>query len=99
MNILNPTDDLLKYLACLILSHLFLLHNIVEKFSFLHIFHDQEQLLGSFNYLVELNNVGVSYQLQDVYFSAHSLHVSHINYLIFLQYFNCHFLSGQSVDA
>lgn len=41
---------------------LFALDDIVEELSAFHILHDEEELLGGFDDLVQLDDVGMSYQ-------------------------------------
>lgn len=51
-------------------------------------------MLGSFNDLVQLDDVGVPDQLQDVDLSRHSLHIGDINDLRLLEYFDGNRLIG-----
>ncbi len=61
--------------------------DIVEQLTVAHVLHYQEQLFGSFNYLVELDDVGVTDQFQDVNLSRDSLNICYIDYSVLLQHF------------
>lgn len=52
MNILDSTDDLFEYLACLFLLHPLLADNVVEELSPLHVLHHQEEMLGRLDDLI-----------------------------------------------
>ena len=84
--VFDPRDYLLEKLAPFLLLQAFPLHYIVEELTTPSIFHDQEQLLRSFNnlhphynisaaYLIKLNDVRVANDFQNVYFSRHALHI------------------------
>ena len=76
---------------------LFALDNVVEQLSTLHVFHYEEELLGSFDYLVELDYVRVANQLQNVDLTRYPLYVCHIHYLLLLEYFHSHLLPCRDV--
>ena len=60
MNILDSTDNLFKYLACLFLSHFLFVDDVVKKLSILHKFHNKEKMFGGLNDLIELDDVGMA---------------------------------------
>ena len=104
MQIFDAADDLMEYLAGLGLRYpmmggcvLFGFDDVVEELPALHVLHDEEELLGGFDYLVELDDAGVPYELEYVNFSGDSFHVSHIHYLILLEDFHCHLFACQYV--
>ena len=73
MNVFHPVEDLLEDLASLPLRHpasrhlvLFILDDVVEEFAVGRILHHQKQVLGRFDQLVQLDDVGVANQLQYV---------------------------------
>lgn len=63
---------------------------VVKQLSPTRILHDQIKLLRCLNDLIELDDVWVPDELQDVDFSRHSLHITHILNLILLEYLHCH---------
>ena len=75
----------MEELAGLVLFEPFVLDNIVEELAILHVLHDQEQLLGGFDDLVQLDQVGMPDELEDMDLPEHSLSVGDIVYLAFLQ--------------
>ena len=62
---------------------LFAFDDIVKKFSAFHILHDQKELFRGFDDLIQLDDVGMSDQLQDVYLSGNALNVSYVDYFFF----------------
>lgn len=85
MNILYPADQLMKHFARLLLTDSFILDYIVEQLAVLDVLHHEEQLLGCFDNLVELDDIGMPNELQNVYLSRHALHICNVHYLILFQ--------------
>lgn len=77
----------------------FLFDDQFKEFALRHILHDEEELLGCLNDLVELDDIWVSDLLQDMDFPCHSLHVSHVRYPALLQHLHGHPLACDRVDA
>ena len=57
MQILQPTNQLLKQLTSLLLFNPPIIYNILKQLSILTIFHHKEQVLGSLNNLIELDDI------------------------------------------
>ena len=88
MQVLYTADDLLEELACFLLIKLRLLDYVVEELSTADILHDEEQLLGGLYDLKELDDVWVTYKLQNFNFPCHPLHVCISHYFAFFKDFN-----------
>ena len=73
--------------------------DVVEELSILHVLHDEEELFGGFDDLVELDDVGVSDQLEDVDLSGDPLNVSHIHDLLFLEDLDGYFFPGSYMNG
>jgi hypothetical protein len=59
MNVLNSCNKLWEDSHWFSLIDSFILYNIVKQFSFLHVLHYKEQLLGCFNDFIKLHYIGV----------------------------------------
>lgn len=84
VQILDTCYDLMKESAGLRLFNSLISHNVVKQLSSACILHNQIELLWSLNYLIELNNVGMSNEFEDMNFSCDSLHVTYILDLVLL---------------
>ena len=73
--------------------------DVVEQLSAAAILHDHVKLFFSFNYLRELNDIWVSYLLEDFDFPSDSLDIFLIVDLVLLQNFDCHFFTSESMLA
>jgi len=62
-------------------------------------FHDKEELVGSFDDFVELDDMRVPDNFQNMNFPGHSLDIVHIRYLVLLQNFDRHFLLRKQVNT
>eukprot|EP00350_Pseudokeronopsis_sp_OXSARD2_P011849 CAMPEP_0170552134 /NCGR_PEP_ID=MMETSP0211-20121228/10081_1 /TAXON_ID=311385 /ORGANISM="Pseudokeronopsis sp., Strain OXSARD2" /LENGTH=100 /DNA_ID=CAMNT_0010859695 /DNA_START=2519 /DNA_END=2821 /DNA_ORIENTATION=- len=93
MEVLDSRDDLLEELAGLFFLQGGIGHDIIEEFPSGGVLHDQIELSWRFNYLKELNDVGVSDHLKDLDFPLHALHVCLLRDLLFLQDLHSHLLS------
>ena len=51
--------------------------------------HDQEELIGSLNNLIQLDDVWMSHNLENVELTTDPLHIIHISYLALLKYLDC----------
>ena len=65
---------------------------MVEELAVAYVLHYEEQLFGSLNYLVELDDVGVTDQFQDVNLSRDSFDICYIDYSVLLEHFYGHLL-------
>lgn len=72
---------------------------MVEQLSSPTKLHDQEEVLGGLNDLVELDEVGVPHQLQNVDLPRHPLDIGDICDLFLLQHFDGDFFVGGLVDG
>ena len=84
VKILDSRNKLKEHPSCFGFTYSFILDDVVEQLSLLHELHDQEELLGSLYYLVELDYVGVANQFEDVNLAGHSLDICHFSYFVFL---------------
>lgn len=84
VHILDSRYNLPKEPRSLTLIKSFFLDNVLEKFPFTDMLHNQEQFLRSFNNFVQLDNIGMVHQFQYIYFSGHSLYIGDILYFEFL---------------
>lgn len=78
---------------------LFLLSDVVEELSSCAILHDEEEILGCLNDLVELDEMWVANQFEDVYLAGDTLDVRNVHYLLLLQHLHCHLLTRPLVDC
>ena len=99
VEVLYAREELLVEFAGFFVLQSFLLDDELEELATTGILHDQEELPVGFDDLVELDDVGVPHYLQDLDLSSHSFNVCFVNDLFFLEYFDCHFLSGERVSA
>lgn len=99
MSVLDSTDNLLKDFASLLLIHPFLADNIVKQLTPLHVLHDKEEMFGSFDDLIQLNDIGMPNQLQNVDLSRYSFHIGYVYYPILLKDLDGHFLTRWNVGC
>lgn len=78
---------------------LFAFDDVVKQLTRLHILHNQKELFGCFNDLIQLYDAGVSDEFEYVYFSGNPFYISHIDNLLFIQYFDSNFFAGGYVDC
>lgn len=84
MEVLDACDNLVKELLGLRLLHSLILYDVIEELAAARILHDQVELLGSLDDLIELDDVRVPYELEDVNFPRYPLNIAHIlNLLLF----------------
>ena len=69
--------------ACFIFLNSFLLDDVVKQLAFLHEFGNEEELFGSLNDFIELNNIRVSYEFQDMNFTKNPFCICDIVDFIF----------------
>ena len=75
MDVLDATDELLKVLACLLLSQPLVLHDDVEQFSARGELHHQVKILLSLDDFIDLDDVGMMKLLENLDLSADALDV------------------------
>jgi hypothetical protein len=97
MKIINPIDYLLKVPASLVLSYPALSNDVIKKLTATGILHDKVKLTLSLYDLIELHYIRVSYHLENVDLSSHSLNVGHIRYLFLLKDLNSDLLPCEIV--
>lgn len=75
MHVLNSGNDLLIELACFLFFKFCVLHYVIEKLPSTRVFHDEVELLGGLDDLIELNDVGMTDHFQDMDLPGHPLNV------------------------
>ena len=90
MKVFNPANNLLEEFACLLLLQFLLLHDVVEQLAAADVLHDEKELLGCFDNLKQLDDVGMADQFEDVDFACDSLHVGLFRYFPFLKNLHCY---------
>ena len=68
VDILDPTYYLIKHFACLIFLHFPLFNDVIEELTTLNVLHDYEQLFGSLNNFVKLDDIGMPNDIENVNF-------------------------------
>ena len=99
VDVLDAGDDLLEEAAALGLLDARLLDDVVEKLAAVRVLHDEVQLLGRLDDLVELDDVRVADHLQDLDLAGHALHVRHLADAVLLEDLHGHLLARQLVRA
>ncbi len=82
MDVFHSTDKLVEHSASFGLMKPLLFGYVVEELPILYVLHHQEQLFLCLNDFVELDDVGVAYQLQNMNLASHSFYIWDISYLI-----------------
>lgn len=80
VDIFDSTDDLFEDFACFFFSHSFFADDVIKEFSIFHVLHDKEEMFWCLNDLVEVDDVGVSDEFEDMYFSGDSFYICYIDY-------------------
>ena len=80
MEIFNTRYNLLEVFACFLLLEPSVLNNVVKELTSTCILHDQIQLFGRFDYLIELYNVRVPDHFENLDLSGDSLHICFLSY-------------------
>jgi hypothetical protein len=88
MEILDARQDLMEEAASLLVLKPFLLNDVVEKLTARHELHDQKKLSVRFNYLIKLNDVGVSNDFENLNFTHDTGNIGLIFNFILFQYFH-----------
>ena len=99
VKILDSSNDLVEESLGKGLPHTLVLNNEVKQLAARRILHNQVQLLGCLDNLIQLNDVGVADHLEDMNLSCHALHVVHVRYLVLFEYFHRHFFAGEIVHS
>lgn len=92
VNVVDPRNNLLCEPARLIFLKSLPFDDIIEELTTGSILHYQEKLPRCFDNLVELDYIGMPHNLQNVYFSCDSLHITLVLDLVFLKNFDSNFL-------
>lgn len=77
---------------------LLLLGDVVEELATRAVLHDQEEVLGRLDNLVELDEVRVADQFEDVDLAGDTFDVRYVHDLLLLQHLHCHLLARPLVD-
>ena len=99
MKVLNPCNDLMQEPTRLFFLNPLVFNNVLKQLSASCILHYQVQLFWSFNYLVQLNNIWMPDHLQDVNLSSYSFYIVYVDNFVFLQDFDCDFLTCEIVKT
>ena len=94
MDILDASYQLLIELTSFFFVQSLVFNNIIEKFPAVSVLHDQIKVSRSFYYLIKLDDIWVSYHLQDMNFSRHPLNIRDITNFFLPQNFDCYFQSS-----
>ena len=89
MNILHSCKDLLEKSACFGFFYASVLYYVIKQLALRCIFHNQVQLLRSFNNLIQLNNIGMSNKFKNMNLSWNPLHICDILNSLLLKDFHC----------
>lgn len=95
VQVLNARNDLVQKASGFLLPDALVRDNILEEFAAPRVLHNQEKFFFALNDLVELDDDGVSDNLEDVDFSADTVHIRRIHNLVLLEYFNGYFLISE----
>lgn len=82
--IFHPRNELVEHSSCLLLWNALTLHNVVKELSFLHVLHNQKELLRGLYYLVKLYNIRMTNEFEYVYLARHSLNIWYLIDFAFL---------------
>lgn len=72
---------------------------VFKQFTSPCILHHEIQLSLGFDDLVQLDHMGVPHNLQNVDFACNPLNVTHVSYLVLLEYLHSDFFSRKCVRA
>lgn len=89
----------MEHASCFGFVDAFAVDDMVEELPLFHELHDEEQLFGGFDDLVELDDVGVPDQFQDVDLPRDPFHVGHLRNLALFEYFDGYALIGGLVEC
>ena len=98
MKIFNASNDLLEECTCFWLFKFFLFDDVLKQLPLTDILHDQEQLFGCFDDLIQLDDVGMANLLEDADLSGDSFNIRNISYFAFFKNFNCNFFLSLRMD-
>ena len=99
MKIFNTSNDLLEERTCLWFFELFLFDDVLKQFPLADVLHHQEQLLGGFDDLIQLDDVRMPNLLEDADLSGDSFDIRNISYFTFFKNFNCNFFLSLRMDS
>ena len=99
VQVCDSANEMLEVPACLLFIQFGVPHDVVEEFPVFDVLHDEEKVLGGFDYLVELDDAWVPDQFQDVDLSRNPLYVSDVDDLLLYQDLDGDFLARESVRA
>jgi hypothetical protein len=99
VDVLNTCDYLLEEFACFFFGNPSFLNYIVKELSTLSELHDKIELSGRLYYLIQLNDIWVSNQLENMDLPGNSLNICHICNPTFLKNFYRDTLLSQLMSA
>jgi len=99
VEILNTGNDLVEKLECLWLFNSLVFHDVVEKLTSIGILHDKVELFWCLDDFIELNDVWMSDELENVYFSRDSFDIVDVLDFVFFENLDSYSLVCQLVYA
>jgi hypothetical protein len=79
MDLFESSYDLLEKLACFLLLHTTICHNVIKQLASRSVLHDQIQLSPSFDDFIQLYYVWMLNQLQNMNLSRNTFNIGHLN--------------------
>ena len=76
--------------TCFLLFQFVLLRDVAEKLSIAAVLHDEKELVGRLNNLIQLDDMWMSHNFEDVELTTDPLNIVYISYLALFKYFDCH---------
>ena len=92
MNVLDAVYELMKHFPGFLFVDTFIFNDVVEKLALLHKLHNQKQLFGGLNDLIQLDEIWMSNKFENMNFACDSFDVGDFADFIFFQEFDCYFL-------
>lgn len=99
MNVLDASNDLLEESTRVSLLDAGVLDDVVEEFSSDCVLHDEVELFGRFDDLIQLNDIWVPDQLQNVDLASYTFNVRHVADAVLFQYLDSDLLTRQCMHA
>lgn len=99
MQVLNTRKNLVEKTACFLVWQAFLFYDVVKEFTTWHKLHNQEELPRRLDDFVQLDNIRVSDNFKNLYFSHHSRNIGLVFNFVFLQNLDGHFFLSEHVGA
>lgn len=88
MKVLDACENLMEEPACFTVLKTLFLDDVIKEFTTRRVLHDEEELLGSLDYLIKLDNIRVTNDFQYLNFTHYSVDVCLVVDFFFFQYFD-----------